>query len=320
MLTVGEMEGFFAGSREAEEGSHDVEEVHEEVVGQTPEHRLETSEDTLRSFADVAPFPPIDLAARFHIVEFPEELVTEMELEMTLAPVLEEEEEEGETDTQEAREARWAAVVDSAEQSASSASLTEEDESGFPWTPPPPCLASSVAAEPLAAEPPVAKDVLSRTSTMLFRLGLGTVGRGYSVTSIGLGTRSASGRSVSGTLRANGKGKGLVQDWILRGDAGGTVPGDTACHIDVRACWRARKNAADRNLAVRSSMAARLSPLHGACPFAREAVLDDRQSRLHCLPAHDRLLSLRTRSRRITSHHDRRAPLLPLHAPPRPAR
>lgn len=235
MLTVGEMEGFFAGSK-GEEGYK--EEPPGEMEDQRPEHQPEGSEDTLRPFADVDPSPHVDLW--FDISAVPDELPLALELEPTLASVLEEEEEgEGELDTQEAREARWAAVVESAERSASSAtSLEEEDESGFPWTSSKASLASSIVEEPLAAElPPAKEDVspLSRTSTMMFCLGMGTVRSGYSVTSIGLGTtRSSSSSSVSGTLRARGRGKGLVQDWILRGENSGSSAGDTSYHIEVR--------------------------------------------------------------------------------------
>lgn len=83
-------------------------------------------------------------------------------------------------------------------------------------------LRSRAVTSPLAT--------LSRSFSLpgLYRLGMGTLGRSYSLTGIGKPDKEVEGP------RAEGGVKRLVEDWILHGDESVKEEGETKYHIEVR--------------------------------------------------------------------------------------
>jgi hypothetical protein len=193
--------------------------------------------------------------------------------------LVEEEERGGDEDTQEAREARWASVIEDAEKRASSMPIEEEhereheyqdqtrEEASSPFTSEPiieeePSIEAESTTEdrPLlpSADAPPSRPVAAspgRESTVLYRLGLGTVGSSYSLAGVGRSVSTISS-SPSRVVAAKGKGKGLVQDWILRGNSVDLATTAPSYHIDVSPRLRRRRSAPDRScFTVRSRMA-----------------------------------------------------------------
>lgn len=71
---------------------------------------------------------------------------------------------------------------------------------------------------------------LSRSFSLpgLYRLGLGTLGRSYSLTGIGPSEKGLEPPRVEGGVER------LIEDWILHGDESAKAEGDVKYHIEVR--------------------------------------------------------------------------------------
>lgn len=90
---------------------------------------------------------------------------------------------------------------------------------------PSPSVLSLRNSQPRAAVTP---STLSRSFSGLYRLGLGTLGRSYSLTGIGTPEKEVE------SPRAEGGVKRLIEDWIMHGDESTKEEGETKYHIEVR--------------------------------------------------------------------------------------
>lgn len=153
--------------------------------------------------------------------------VVEVHADTNLADPDVQHKEVAESDTLEAREERWAAIIaqadnpyfppildDSPSDLPQEEDFAAEEEDSFPsyadeYVSPPlsPMIPSSTARTLSANSPPARDSIFSR-------FGLGTVGRTYSTSTIGLNKSTHS----SGTILKTKIPKGLAFDWIANGD------------------------------------------------------------------------------------------------------